>query len=169
MTHPLVEQLRFARSEFFRGLDGVTNEEGVKRFGPINSISWIVGHLADQEQRYWFERRGVPILVEDLNDRVGFGKPATTPPLDEMWTAWRTIVTASDPFLDALTVDDLEGYLAVTGRPFHDSVGSMLLRIIDHYWFHNGEAQAIRQLLGHTGLPHFVGNIGQQAPYRREE
>ena len=28
MTHPLVTQLRFTRSEFKRGLEGVTDEEG---------------------------------------------------------------------------------------------------------------------------------------------
>ena len=104
MTHPLVEQLRFARSELFRGLDGVTNEDGVRRFGPINSISWIVGHLANHEQQYWFERRGLPVPVPGLHEQVGWGQPASTPPLDEMWGTWRAIITASDPFLDALTI-----------------------------------------------------------------
>jgi hypothetical protein len=46
MVHPLVQQLRFARSEFLRGLDGVTVEEGRKRFMPMNCIAWNVGHLA---------------------------------------------------------------------------------------------------------------------------
>jgi hypothetical protein len=36
-----------------------------------------------------------------------------------------------------------------------------------HYWFHLGEAQAVRQALGHTSLPSFVGDIAQ-APYRPE-
>jgi hypothetical protein len=168
MSHPLTDQLRFARSEFVRSLDGVTGEEATRQFGPMNSISWIIGHLADQEQRYWFERRGEPILVPGLNDRVGYGKPASTPPLDEMWSAWRTIAAASDPFLDTLTTTDLQTFYSATGVPFADSVGTMITRMIDHYWFHNGEAQAIRQLLGHTNLPQFVGNIGQEAPYRPE-
>jgi hypothetical protein len=47
--HPLVTQLRFARSEFQRCLDGVSAEDAVHRFGPMNCISWIVGHLANQE------------------------------------------------------------------------------------------------------------------------
>jgi hypothetical protein len=34
MVHPLVEQLRFARSEFMRGIEGVTDEEGQRRFLP---------------------------------------------------------------------------------------------------------------------------------------
>ena len=168
MTHPLVDQLRFARSELVRGLDSVTEEEGIRRFGPINSISWIVGHLAYQEQTFWIERRGLPILVPGLHDLVGFRQPASTPPLDEMWSAWRTITAAADPVLDALTIDDLEAHLTVNGQPTRESVGTMLRRTIGHYWFHNGEAQAIRQLLDHTDLPQFVGNIGKEAPYRRE-
>jgi hypothetical protein len=45
MTHPLVEQLRFARSEWRRGLRGVPEAEGFRRFEPINSI---VGHMASK-------------------------------------------------------------------------------------------------------------------------
>ncbi len=30
-----------------------------------------------------------------------------------------------------------------------------------HYWFHLGESQAVRQLLGHRNLPQFVGDINQ--------
>jgi hypothetical protein len=37
----------------------------------------------------------------------------------------------------------------------------MLLRNIHHYWFHMGEAYAVRQLLGHTNLPEFVGSMAE--------
>ena len=43
MTHPLVLQLRFTRAEFARGLKGVTAEEALRHFGPMNCISWMVG------------------------------------------------------------------------------------------------------------------------------
>ena len=39
---------------------------------------------------------------------------------------------------------------------------------IYHYWYHNGENQAIRQQLGHKKLPVFVGNLDDRAPYRPE-
>jgi hypothetical protein len=42
----------------------------------------------------------------------------------------------------------------------------LLQRVIYHQWFHNVEVQAIRQLLEHKDLPQFVGNIGEDAPYR---
>jgi hypothetical protein len=46
-------------------------------------------------------------------------------------------------------------------------VGTLLLRNIYHYWFHLGEAHAIRQLLGHTDLPEFVGDM-TNVYYQRE-
>ena len=168
MPHLLVDQLRFARYEFRRGLDGVSDEDARRRLGPMNCLSWMVGHLADQEQRYWFERQGSPPLVPELNALVGHGKPASTPPLAEMWSAWRTITGAADPLLDNLTIADLTR-LPVAGPPGADeSVGTLVLRVIGHYWFHTGEALAIRQMLGHTELPDFVGNIGEHAPFRPE-
>ena len=58
--HFLVVQLKFVRSEFVRCLYGVTDEEARRRFEPMNCISWMVAHLADQENRYWNLRaRGI--------------------------------------------------------------------------------------------------------------
>src|SRR6478672_12112196 len=102
MVHPLVEQLKFARSEFERSLQSVTDEEAVQRFLPMNCLSWIVGHLANQEQRYWLELQGADLAVPGLIDLVGTGKPATTPPIAEMWAAWRAVHEATEPFLSGL-------------------------------------------------------------------
>jgi hypothetical protein len=46
--------------------------------------------------------------------------------------------------------------------------GSLLLRVIHHYWYHTGENMAIRQLLGHTRLPQFAGDLDGKAPFRAE-
>ncbi|MBK8023421.1 MAG: DinB family protein [Chloroflexi bacterium] len=168
MTHPLVLQLRFTRSEFVRGLKEVTPEEAVRRFIPINSLSWMIGHVAHLEQAYWLTRaQGVTPLPE-LRDLVGFGKPATTPPLEDMWAAWRQITAASDPYLDTLTNDHMTTHLVINEKPHPESIGTMLMRDIYHYWYHLGEAQAVRQLLGHTNLPVFVGALGTDAPYTPE-
>src|SRR5437870_13624823 len=56
VTHPVIEQLRFTRGEWLRGLEGVTEEDAARHFGPMNSIGWIVGHLSWQEQRYLLHR-----------------------------------------------------------------------------------------------------------------
>lgn len=165
--HPLVTQLRFARSELRRCLEGVSGEDARHRFEPMNCISWIVGHLADQEQFYWSIWAQGKTVVPGLNEKVGFGRPPSTPPLEEMWAAWRAITDAADAFLDTLTIENLGTYLDWRGKPVRESVGTLLLRNTYHYWFHCGEAHAIRQMLGHTDLPQFVGNMSE-ALYRPE-
>ncbi|MBU0494183.1 MAG: DinB family protein [Chloroflexi bacterium] len=167
MTHPLVAQLRFARSEFVRCLDGVCAEDAVRRIEPMNCISWIVGHLTNQEHAYWVLVAQGRNLAPDLYGLVGYGQPASTPPLDEMWALWRTVTGAADEFLDTVTVERLQTHLEWQGRPRPESIGTLLQRNLYHYWFHLGEAHAIRQLLGHPDLPQFVGDMSA-ALYRPE-
>jgi uncharacterized damage-inducible protein DinB len=161
MAHRLVTQLRFARSEFVRCLEGVTAEEGVTRLEPMNCISWIVGHLAVQEQAYWVLFAQGKALYPDLYQLVGYGSPPSTPPLDEMWAAWREITAAADQYLDGLTEPTLGTFLEYRGEPRPESVGTLILRNMYHYWYHTGEAHAIRQMLGHQDLPQFVGDFGE--------
>ncbi len=167
MAHPLVVQLRFTRAEFKRGLEGITDEEARRRFLPMNCISWNVGHLAWQEQRYWLTHMQGQTIVPILNELVAYQGPATTPPLADMWQAWHTVTAAVDTYLDTLTTAKmLEPYL-YDGKPVY-SIGSRLHRVIYHYWYHTGENMAIRQMLGHTNLPQFVGDVEDLAPYRVE-
>jgi len=56
VTHPLVDQFRFTRAEWLRGLEGVSEEDGAQHSGPMNCTGWTVGHLAWHEQRTWLER-----------------------------------------------------------------------------------------------------------------
>lgn len=168
MTHPLVDQFRFTRSEWLRGLEGVTEEEGARHFGPMNCIGWTVGHLAWHEQRYWLERAGGKVLFPHLNEQFAFGAPMCTPSLGEMMDIWRQVTGAADPFLDALTTEKLEEIWLRDGQGGSQSIGSALRRITYHYWYHIGEIQAMRQMIGHTDLPVYVGDIEGEAPYRRE-
>jgi uncharacterized damage-inducible protein DinB len=167
MAHFLVDQLRFARSEFVRCLEGVSEEDACRRLEPMNCISWIVGHLANQEHRYWVILGQGQDLAPDLNDLVGYGKPASTPSLSEMWDTWRTVTAAADTYLDTLTPERMLTHFEREGKPVAESVGTMLLRNLYHYWFHTGEGHAIRQMLGHPDLPQFVGDMAR-APYRPE-
>jgi hypothetical protein len=165
--HLLVTQLRFARREFSRGLEGVTEADGVARLEPMNSLGWMVGHLANQEHRYWVQLAQGRDIAPGLRERVGTGRPASTPPLAEMWSTWRLVTAAADEYLDTLTPAGVGVYLLRDGQPVDESVGTLLMRTIYHYWFHAGEASAVRQLLGHRDLPQFVGDMSA-ATYRAE-
>ena len=170
MTHPLVEQLRFARSEFRRGLEGLSAEDARRRLGPMNCIAWNVGHLAWQEQRGWLFRGQGRLLLPQVESAFAYGAPPSTPSLDEALMHWGAITREADPWLDELTTEalaDVREYES-GGRPIYRTFGSMLQRTTYHYFYHTGENLAIRQMLGHTGLPEFVGNIDDEAPYRPE-
>ena len=166
-THPLVTQLRFTRSEFVRCLEGVSDEDAVHRFEPMNCISWIIGHLASQENYYWVWWPQGQNAAPGLNKLVGWGQPPSTPPLEEMWDVWRTVTTTADEYLNTLAVDMLPVHFERDGESAREAIGTMLLRNIYHYWFHLGEGHAVRQRLGHTDLPQFVGDMSE-ALYRPE-
>jgi hypothetical protein len=179
MTHPMVTQLRFARSEFVRCLEGVSDEDARRRIMPMNCLSWMVGHIAAQEQDYFVFLPQGEIPYPQLNELVGFGRPASTPPLDEMWQVWHDITTAADKFLDTVTEEQLQTHLEQSTVALEDAVfgtvgpktleqesfksaenvGTRLLRTTFHYFFHTGEAHAVRQQLGHPDLPFFVGSM----------
>lgn len=164
--HPLVDQLRFTRAEFLRGLRRVSERDARRRLGPMNSLSWNVGHLAWQEQRYFLELGTGELLYPEWQERFAVGAPASTPTLRETLSVWKAITEAADPWLETLTSDRLLGHPVVRGRELTRTYGNLLQRVIYHYWYHNGENQAIRQQLGHERLPQFVGNIDDEAPYR---
>ncbi len=169
MPHPLVLQLRFTRSEFRRALEGLTDNDARHRIMPMNCISWNIGHLAWQEQRYCLWRSQGLMPLPQINELFAYGAPASTPPLDEMWVAWHTITEAADSWLDALTTEKLQQHVMIDDQPSDLIFGSLLQRLIYHYWYHMGENMAIRQMLGHVDLPEFVGNIDDEAPYQPEQ
>ena len=169
MPHPLILQLRFTRSEFRRGLEGLSDADARRRLLPMNCISWNIGHLAWQEQRYWLTRLQGQTPLPHLNELVGYGQPACTPPLAEMWQAWQTITRLADPFLDTLTTEKLLEIHYLEDQQIEFTAGTLLQRVIYHYWYHTGENMAIRQMLGHTDLAEFVGDIDTEAPYLSEK
>jgi uncharacterized damage-inducible protein DinB len=164
--HPLVKQLNFTRGEFKRALRGLSEEDACKRILPMNCISWNVGHLAWQEQRYFLHYGQDQELFPDIEKRFAYGAPASTPALNEMLKAWAAITEAADPWLATLNSEKLQTPITrKDGQPGQRTFGSLLQRVIYHYWYHTGENMAVRQMLGHTRLPQFVGNIDDKAPY----
>lgn len=179
MAHPVVKQLRFARSEFARVLEGVSEEDARTRLMPMNCLSWMVGHLASQEQFYFVYFPQGKVVNPDLIELVGFGKPGTTPPLAEMWETYHEIIKVADSFLDTVTDENLDTYLEQSTKGLKEagfgtvsdeilarktvknpeSIGTRIYRTMFHYFFHTGEAHAVRQQLGHPDLPYFVGDM----------
>ena len=168
--HPLVLQLKFTRDEFKRALKGLGEEDASKRLLPMNCISWNVGHLAWQEQRYFLYFGQGQLPYPEVQEAFAYGAPASTPSLLEARSFWRKITKLTDPWLESLTSEKLKLHiLKPDGTPSERLIGNLLQRVIYHYWYHTGENLAIRQMLGHKNLPQFVGNIDDQAPYTPEQ
>ena len=166
--HPLIEQLQFTRSEFERGLRGLTAADAAIRLEPMNCIAWNVGHLAWQEQRYFVTIAQDRTPRPDIAKRFVSGGPPSTPDLDEVLAAWHEIREAADHWLVTATDRELLTGPVRRGRPPATSMGNRVQRTIYHYWYHLGENEAVRQQLGHGRRPQFVGNIDDEAPFRVE-
>jgi hypothetical protein len=131
----------------------------------MNCIAWTVGHLAFQEQGFWLFRAQQKVLFSDLYPVFGTGAPMSTPALPDTLRIWKEVVLATEPYLDSVTTASLKEQLLLEGKSIGQSVGSALRRMTYHYWYHLGEVQAIRQMLGHSSLPEYVGPIESEAPY----
>jgi hypothetical protein len=167
MAHFLVDQLRFTRGEFTRSFAGVSEEDAIRRLLPMNSISWLVAHLACQEHYYWVACAQGKMILPEIIFRCGYGTPASTPPLSLAVEAWKAVIAEADFYLDTLTPVKMETFLAEDGRPFEENVGTTLVRNMFHYWSHLGEIISIRQIMGHTHVPEYVGDL-RKAMYRPE-
>ncbi|MDX9850550.1 MAG: DinB family protein [Anaerolineaceae bacterium] len=165
MTHPLVTQLRFARHEFQRAIKTVNQKDAEVRILPMNCISWNIGHLAWQEQRYFLYFAQGRLLIPEIDRVFAFGAPASTPSLKEVLSAWHTITAEIDPWLETVSTQTLLEKVVRQGNEDRYTFGNLFYRTIYHYWYHTGENMAIRQQLGHQGLPVFVGNVESRAPY----
>jgi hypothetical protein len=122
--------------------------------------------MAWHEQLYWLQRAQGIILIPEVM-RYAKGEPQTSPCLEQVQTSWHTIIQATEGYLDTLTSDLLETHLQANGERARDNIGTYLMRMVYHYWFHLGEMQSIRQMIGHTELPVYVGDISRK-PYRKE-
>jgi uncharacterized damage-inducible protein DinB len=168
MPHPLVLQLRFTRSEFKRAASKLSEEQAARRVMPMNSISWTIGHLAWQEQRYFIYFPTGEYLLPEIQEKYGFGSPHSTPSAKEMLAAWRKITKEADTWLDSLTSKKLLEMVVLNGKKTNRMYGNLLQRVIYHYWYHTGENMAVRKMLGGRSVGYFVGDIDGKAPYTPE-
>ncbi len=139
MAHPLVDQMRFTRAEWSRGLEGISEDDASRHFGPMNCISWIVGHLAWQEHRYWLEFAQGRLPFPQLNERFAYGAPKSTPSLKETLDLWHAVTDEVDRFQAGFTTETLLRDLPRKGKSVGQSYGSALRRVTYHYWYHIAE------------------------------
>ncbi len=145
--HTPVQMLYLSRKEFERNLEGLTDEDARNRIEPMNCISWIIGHVACQH-RAFFVDWPAGSMTDARYQPYGWGMRPSEPPLDEVLTLWQDVCRDSAEWLEAATKDSLQG---ICREPLGngESWGTLLVRCIFHTWFHLGEINSIRQILGH--------------------
>ena len=167
-----IELARFALSEFQRGLEGLTDEEARSRTKKadgteMNAISWTIGHVS----AHWL---GVATYARGDQPSTGafrFFGPAADPTPLSLDQARKVIAEAVESIRWLERADDA---LFATVREDHpgsqggkESVGTALARVTLHTWFHTGEINAVRQMLGHPEIP-FVGQLAGNLEWRAE-
>jgi hypothetical protein len=92
--------------------------------------------------------------LTDVRSAFKSGGPASQPVLHQAFGYWREITELTNPWLECLKTEQLQGnYLKRNGLPSSPSIGSLLQKVIYHYWYHTDENLTIRQMLGHRRLP----------------
>lgn len=151
--HTLVQLLYLTREEFNRNLQGLTDEDARKRIEPMNCISWIIAHVANQHRAFFVDwpagRETSPVYKT-----FGYGSPPSQPALHDVMTLWNNVCRESDAWLKSATEETLKLKGTITS-PEAENWGTLIVRCIFHTWCHLGEINSIRQILGHRP-PQFV-------------
>ena len=122
----------------------------------MNAISWTIGQIAGHwliVTSYASDEEPDPALLRFFGPEADPTPPSLSEAirlLEEANTSVDWLASADDTLLSA----SHEGH--VLGH--HGNVGTALMKAVLHTWFHTGEINAVRQMLGHTEIP-FVGEM----------
>ena len=161
------ELARFAISEFERGLEGLTAEDAMARLDKAdgtqtNSITWTMGHVATG---WLFDHALMTGERFQFGERVFFGPGAdpTPPTFEEMRAMLAKANALTEKWLPGAT-DELLSSKRDFGPQASENLGTQLMRAVLHTWFHIGEINATRQMLGHPEIQ-FVGRMVGRLEY----
>ncbi len=152
-----IEVARFTLAEFNRNLEGLSENDARARMtkaggGAMNAITWAMAHIAG----HWLSR---PKRLENFDFQTGDPTPPTLADarvwLDEAAAFTERWLPAADAELLGTKPAFLRG----------ESIGTGVMRATLHTWFHCGEINVIRQLLGHPEIA-FLGDITEYLEWR---
>lgn len=150
--YSIADLITFATDEFARGLEGLTPDEAGRRMPKadgtsMNAIAWNVQHIA----AHW-HNAALTLAGRPFESRYP-SSDGTPPPYLEALTLLQQFAAE----FRSVPIDPERMTQPVReGRP--ELVSQFVARAIFHTWFHAGEVNAVRQLLGHPEIP-FVGDL----------
>lgn len=159
---------RFTFSEFERGFAGLTEEEARKRIeksdgSQMNAATWTVKHISVPWLFAHTLGTGAP-MPSGMRDYFGAGADPTPPSVDDAFALFEQAKSSTEGWLPGAT-DELLSTKREGGPMPNENIGTLYLRAVLHSWFHIGEINATRQLLGHPAIP-FVGQLSDNLEWR---
>ena len=125
-----------------------------RAIGRLNAGSWIVAHLAKQQDDYW--NAGAQGLAPDVwlvEQRVGFGDALLVPDFAEAVGAFGRVRAGAIPYLRSLSEKDLDTVVRRSSSSrVEQTAGELLARSVGHCFAHTGELAAIASLVGAPDL-----------------
>ena len=125
-----------------------------RAIGRLNAGSWVVAHVAQQQESYWCT--GAQGLEPDAwlaGLDVGFGSEPSVPDYREALEAFARIRARAIPYLRSLRDDDLDAVMEPSdGSGRAQTVGDLVVRAVGHVFVHTGELATIASLVGAPDL-----------------
>ena len=125
-----------------------------RAIGRLNAGSWIVAHLAKQQDDYW--NAGAQGRDPDawlLDQRVGFGDEPSVPDFAAAVAAFARVRAGAIPYLRSLRDEDLAAVVRRSSSSgVEQTAGQLLARSVGHCFAHTGELAAIASLVGAPDL-----------------
>ncbi|MEZ4554524.1 MAG: DinB family protein [Dehalococcoidia bacterium] len=154
--YSLRDVVSFGTVEFLRGLEGLTAADAVWRApksdgSQMNAISWTVQHVG----AHW---HAVACRLQGLPPRADRPPADGTPPSFEV--AMAILRAAADDLVEAVE-RHTHGHGEVGREGAPETASQAVARAVFHTWFHAGEINAVRQLLGHPEI-RFIGDFGDR-------
>ena len=150
----LVRLLWDAFDELERAAEALPTPGQGRAIGRLNAGSWIVAHVAQQQEAYWCT--GAQGLDPDewlAGLEVGFGSEPSVPDYRDSLAAFARVRAAAIPYLRSLHNDDLDTVMERAGSSRRgETVGDLLVRSVGHLFVHTGELATIASLVGAPDL-----------------
>lgn len=150
----LVRLLWDAWDELERVAEALPTPGRGRPIGRLNAGSWIVAHVAQQQDAYWCT--GAQGLEPDAwlaDHEVGFGSGPSVPDYHEALAALGRVRARAIPYLRSLRDENLEAVMQpAQGSRRAQTVGDMLVRAIGHVFVHTGELATVASLVGAPDL-----------------
>ena len=123
----VTDMLRLTCKEFDRNLAGLNDDDARKRIEPMNCISWIIAHVANQHHTFfvaWQQEKA----AETRFLPYGYGSPASQSHLEEALSLWHDATGDTEVWLKSVTNEKLKE-LPATSSPESENNGALMVPV----------------------------------------